>query len=137
MRQFLDIFTQAVQPIGCLLPPPKERQKAPSQPKAADIYEIDKGKNEFGFHFATAQIQNDGARPELTEWDFEELKARELWGNEKTARGHKNKRGIKTNQDNARAKSAWYTGGNAAEIAKSVGLGDSWAEKRHGLLRQR
>lgn len=131
---YFDFLVPSTPVIGCRLPPPKQRQQAPKQAKQADGYWIDESTRTMGFRTATAQNQNDGAVPELTAFDLEELKARELWGNEITARGHKNKRGIKTNLDNARAKQAWYTGGNAAEIAKAVGLGDSWAEKRHGAF---
>lgn len=127
-------FNPTAPQIGCLLPPPKVRAAAPKQVKPADIYAIDEDRNEFGFNFATAKIQNDGARPELTAFDYEELKARDLWGQEKTARGKQNKKGIKTNADNARAKAAWYTGASAAEIAKATGLGDSWAEKRNAAF---
>ena len=130
----LDLFVPKTPVIGCLLPLRIERQKAPKQQKQSDGYWIDESTRTMGFRTATALNQMDGAVEVLTDWDIEELKARELWGTEKTARGQKNKRGIKTNIDNSRAKSAWYTGGNASEIAKAVGLGDSWAEKRHGAF---
>ena len=130
----LEIFTPPTPVIGCLLPPPKVRQQVPKQEKQGDGYWIDEQTRTMGFRTATAINQQVGAVQHLTDFDIEELKARELWGNERTARGHKNKRGIKTNLDNQKAKAAWYTGGNAAEIAKAVGLGDSWAEKRHGAF---
>lgn len=122
--------------IGCLLPAPKQRQKEPKQPKQTDGYWIDEQTRTMGFRVATAINQNEGAVAHLTDWDIEELKGRKpsLWGKEKTSTGKRNASGIKTNIDNARAKQAWYTGGNAAEIAKAVGLGDSWAEKRHGAF---
>lgn len=133
----MGLFDKFVSPppvIGCLLPPPKVRQAAPKQTKQADIYAIDEKRNEYGFNFATASVQADGSRPELTAYDIEELKARDLWGQERTARGHKNRKGIKTNADNARAKAAWHVGGNMAEIAKATGLGDSWSEKRNAAF---
>ena len=133
---FLAFFTTKTQPIGCLLPAPKQRQQAPKQPKQTDGYWINEETRTMGFRTATAINQNDGAVPHLTDWDIEELKGRTpcLWGKEKTATGKRNASGIKTNIDNARAKEAWYKGGNAAEIAKAVGLGDSWAQKRHGAF---
>ncbi len=131
---YFDYFVPKTPVIGCLLPPPKVRQQVPKQEKQGDGYWIDEQTRTMGFRTATAINQQDGAVQHLTDFDIEELKARDLWGNERTARGHKNKRGIKTNIDNAKAKRAWYTGGNAAEIAKAVGLGDSWAEKRHGAF---
>jgi len=135
MRLFnLNLFTPDVPVIGCLLPPPKVREKAPKPAPQGDGYWIDEQTRTMGFRTATAINQQDGAVEHLTDFDIEELKARELWGAERTARGHKNKRGIKTNIDNAKAKRAWYTGGNASEISKAVGLGDSWAEKRHGAF---
>jgi hypothetical protein len=135
MRLFnLNFFTPDVPVIGCLLPPPKVREKAPKPAQQGDGYWIDEQTRTMGFRTATAINQQDGAVQHLTDFDIEELKARDSWGTEKTARGHKNKRGIKTNLDNQKAKAAWYTGGNAAEIAKAVGLGDSWAEKRHGAF---
>ena len=138
LRHILQGFQAAITPqvpvIGCQLPPQKQRVQAQKQAKQTDGYWIDESTRTMGFRTATAINQQDGAVEHLTGWDIDELKSRELWGNELTARGHKNKRGIKTNLDNARAKQAWYTGGNAAEIAKAVALGDSWAEKRHGAF---
>jgi len=134
LKEFQAAFAMQVPVIGCLHTPPKQRQQATKQSKQTDGYWIDENTRTMGFRTATAINQQDGAVEHLTEWDIEELKARELWGNELTARGHKNKRGSKKNLYNARAKQAWYTGGTADEIAKAVGLGDSWSEKRHGAF---
>jgi len=133
MGLFSSIFDQlapAVPQIGCVLPAPKERPKPPKRADVKDIFEIDPDRNEFGFHFATAQIQNAGSVSTLTGYDVDELKARGLWGTETTMRGKKNPRGVETNMHNARAKAAWHTGGNADAISAAVGLGMSWAEKR-------
>ena len=133
---YFDRFLPAAPVIGCLLPPQKSRQKAPAQATQTDGYWIDEQTRTMGFRTATAMNQMDGAVEHLTDWDIEEMKSRtpSLWGTEIKANGKRNAKGIKTNIDNARAKAAWYRGGNAAEIAKAVGLGDSWAEKRHGAF---
>lgn len=127
-------LTPSAPVIGCRLPPPTIRQAAPKRAKQTDIFAIDEQRAEFGFRVATAINQQEGAVSDLTGWDIEELKARGLWGSEKTLRGRTNKRGAKTNHDNLKAKAAWRGGGNAASIAKGVGLGDSWAEKRHAAF---
>ena len=129
-------FAPQVPVIGCQLPPQKQRTQAPKQAKQTDGYWIDESTRTMGFRTATAINQQDGAVEHLTGWDIDELKSKtpSLWGKEITATGKRNAAGIKTNIDNARAKAAWYTGGNAAAIAKSLGLSESWAEKRHGAF---
>ena len=84
----------------------------------------------MGFRTATAINQNEGAVPDLTAYDIDELKGKTptLWGSENT------KRGRVTNSNNLKAKAAWYAGGNAPAIAKAVNQSDSWAEKRHAAF---
>ena len=123
-------FTVDAPQIGCRLPPKVVREKTVKQPKERDGYWEDEQTRVMGFRTATAINQQEGAVPDLTPWDIEELKSRtpKLWGNETT------KAGRKTNNNNLKAKEAWYKGGNAAAIAKALSLSDSWAEKRHGCF---
>lgn len=134
LTRLFDSINPAVPVIGCQLPVPKIRAAAPKQPTPPDAYIENAETVTFGFRTATAINQQDGAVDYLTDYDVEELKTRGLWGQELTVRGHKNKRGIETNTANAKAKAAWFRGGNANEISKAVGLGDSWSEKRHGAF---
>lgn len=114
----------------CVLPYPpiKQDTKEEKSPPVADMYEIDLKKQEFGFHSATAIRRNEGSVYHLTDLDIKELKSRGYWGNE-----HQ-KRGRVTNLNNAKAKVAWHDGANAAQIGGIVGLGESWAEKRHSAF---
>ena len=100
------------------------------------MYEIEVQKNKdgravsgvFGFHTATAVRRNEGSVPYLTAYDESELKARNHWGKEHL------KAGRLTNINNAKAKAAWHDGADAEQIGKAVGLGTSWAEKRHSAF---
>ena len=121
----------------CVLPMPPQRIKQ-VKPKEtpSDMYEIEVQKNKdgravsgvFGFHTATAVRRNEGSVPHLTEFDESELKARNHWGKEHL------KAGRLTNINNAKAKAAWHDGADAEQIGKAVGLGTSWAEKRHSAF---
>jgi len=122
--------------VVCVLPAPPVRTETKKPPPVVDMYEINVQKNregkavsgEFGFHTATAMRRNEGSVHYLTEWDVKELKSRGYWGND-----HQ-KRGRITNANNAKAKTAWHDGANAAQIGGIVGLGESWAEKRHSAF---
>jgi len=121
----------------CVLPMPVVKiKKAAPKPQESDMYEIEVQKNKdgkavagvFGFHTATAMRRNEGSIAHLTEYDVLELKARGYWGKENL------KAGRLTNANNAKAKVAWHEGADAEQIGKAVGLGTSWAEKRHSAF---
>lgn len=123
--------------VLCVLPMPVVKmKKAAPKPQESDMYEIEVQKNAagkavagvFGFHTATAIRRNEGSAPSLTEYDELELKARGYWGKENL------KAGRLTNANNAKAKAAWHEGADAEQIGKAVGLGTSWAEKRHSAF---
>lgn len=129
LTRIFQSFTQPAPVIGCVLPPVVVRAKVVKQPKEErDGYWIDEETRTMGFKTATAINQHDGATADLTAFDIDELRLRGLWGKET------DKRGRITNSNNLKAKAAWYQGGNASDIAKAVGNGDSWAEKRHGAF---
>lgn len=120
----------------CVLPMPVMKTRQPKAQKEVDMYEIEVQKNKdgkavsgvFGFHTATAMRRNEGSVSHLTDCDLSELKARGYWGKENQ------KAGRLTNANNAKAKAAWHEGADADQIGKAVGLGTSWAEKRHSAF---
>ena len=130
LTRLFQSFTQPAPVVGCVLPPMVVRAKTVKQPKERDGYWIDEATRTMGFNTATAINQNDGAVPDLTPYDVDELKVRvpSLWGQETTPRGRT------TNANNLRAKAVWYSGGDASAIAKAVGNSVSWAEKRCGAF---
>jgi len=137
MRLFnLSFFTPDVPKAVCVLPMPVVKIKQSKAKVVEDMYEIDVQKNEkgnavsgvFGFHTATAMRRNEGSVVHLTEYDLTELKARGYWGKDHL------KAGRITNANNAKAKAAWHDGADADQIGKAVGLGTSWAEKRHSAF---
>ena len=138
LTRIFQSFTQTAPVIGCVLPPMVVRAKAVKQPEQRDLYEIDVQKNEkenavsgvFGFNTAKAIIQNDGAVPDLTAFDIDELKSRRptLWGLERTTKGRE------TNANNLKAKGVWSRGGSAKEMATATRNSESWAEKRRAAF---
>lgn len=129
-------FAQPAPTVVCVLPMPVVKIKQQKPQKAVDLFEIDVQKNKdgkavagvFGFHVATAMRRNEGSVAHLTEYDISELKARGYWGKDSM------KAGRITNANNTKAKQAWHDGADAEQIGKAVGLGTSWAEKRHSAF---
>lgn len=109
----------------CVLPMPRQRYEAPKQETPADMYVIDQDKNEFGFHSATAQRQNNGGIPTLTGYDVTLLKERELWGTAKNKILH---------GKNATCKKCWHGGKSEKEAGVILGKSESWVEKRYGTF---
>lgn len=136
IQGFQAAFAQPAPAVVCVLPMPAVKIRQAKAPTVQDMYEIDVQKNKegkavagvFGFHTATAMRRNEGSVAQLTEHDLNELKARGYWGKENL------KAGRLTNSNNAKAKAAWHDGADAEQIGKAVGLGTSWAEKRHSAF---
>lgn len=106
----------------CALPAPLVVARAPKQKEAHDAFLEREETNTWGFHSATAQRQNEGSAPELTGYDIRLLKERGYWG-------------FKTVQaKNAKAKAMWHNGKTEKECAASIGVGESWVEKRYGTF---
>jgi hypothetical protein len=107
----------------CVLPMPRQKPEQIKKQKAADLYVIDRDRNEFGFHFASASRQNEGSIAELTAYDVRLLKARGYWG-----------KGADVQAKNAGCKLAWHNGRTEGECAVSLGVSESWVEKRYGTF---
>lgn len=107
----------------CALPVPKQRIEAPKKAKAADLFVIDEARNEFGFNFASSTRQDVGGVADLTGYDVRLLKERGYWG-----------KGKDVQAKNAACKSAWHGGRSEAECAVSLGVSESWVEKRYGTF---
>lgn len=107
----------------CVLPMPAARKEAPKQPKAVDLFVIDKDRNVFGFNSATAVRQTEGSVPALTQYDIDLLVDREYWG-----------KGKEVQNKNARCKQMWHSGSSEQETASALGVGESWVEKRFGTF---
>jgi len=117
-----DLSLSALSSGLCVLPVRRELPKAPSK-KPVDIFVIDRDRNEYGFHQATATRQTDGSKPELTGYDIRLLKERGYWG-----------LGRMVQEKNAKAKSAWHYGKSEKESAVALGVSLSWVEKRFGTF---
>lgn len=107
----------------CVLPELRKIHKAPKQDKAPDAYVENQATNTWGFHTATAINQNDGAVPELTGYDVTLLKERGYWGKGKTVAAR-----------NASCKRMWHNGETERATATSLGVSESWVEKRFGTF---
>lgn len=107
----------------CALPMPKQRIEAPKKAKAADLFVINEERNEFGFNFASSTRQDVGGVSDLTGYDVRLLKERGYWG-----------KGKDVQSKNAACKSAWHGGRSEAECAVSLGVSESWVEKRYGTF---
>lgn len=128
IRAILDLFIIRDKPLSelaiglCVLPLPVVREKAQKR-SVADVYVIDDVTKTFGFNIATAQRQQPGGTPEITAWDKSLLKERGYWGQSSAVKAQ-----------NIKCKAMWHTGRTEAEAAASLGLGQSWVEKRYGTF---
>jgi len=107
----------------CVLPMPRMTPTAPPKSKPTDLFVIDQDRNEYGFHQATANRQTDGSKPELTGYDIRLLKERGYWG-----------KGRMVQERNAKAKAAWHSGRTEKEASVTIGVSESWVEKRFGTF---
>ncbi len=106
----------------CVLPAPIVVEKRPKAAIVADAFLEREETNTWGFRSATAQRQNDGSVPGLTHHDIALLKERGYWG------------GRPVQTKNAKAKALWHSGKSEKECAVSLGVGESWVEKRYGTF---
>lgn len=102
----------------CYLPPkPAPKAYVPPPPPTPSIYEIDKDRQFFGFHMKEA-ASREGAVKHCTQYDKDALRTRLLWGGKKVV------------SQNEACKALWYAGESVADACKTIGLSDSWVEKR-------
>ena len=107
----------------CVLPLPIQAIKQQKIETPPDAYLENKETNKWGFNTATAIMRSEGSTPDLTAYDVHELKARDIWANERT------KRGRVANAQKARAKKEWHDGLSSVQISGVMGVSESWAEK--------
>lgn len=113
-------FSPTIVPAGvCVLPAPQESRKRPDAPKVKreGVFTINEETRTFGFR-DEKEAAREGAVSTLTGYDLSVLRQRSLWG------------GKKVQSQNATAKVAWHNGETVGECARSLGLSESWVEKR-------
>lgn len=119
-----------IRPV-CVLPMPAPKLPKAEKPKnvstvidTAVVYNKD-GKpvsGLFDFHTQSKEADRQGAVRYCTAYDKQELQNRGLWGFKK----------VQT--QNEKAKTLWFSGETVAAAAKSMGLSESWTEKRYAAF---
>lgn len=110
----------------CVLPTPAPKVKRQPPPKASTVIDLNVQYNtagkpvsgEFGFHTESKEVDREGAVRYCTEADKQVLRDRGLLGFKKVQAQNEN------------AKALWYAGESVGDAGKSLGLSDSWVEKR-------
>ena len=108
--------------VGMCVLPPRRVVETKKAAKATDLYVIDEQHNVFGFNQNTASRQTEGSTADLTGFDIRLLEDRQYWG------------GRAVREKNARCKAMWHNGDTEKECAASLGVSESWVEKRFGTF---
>jgi hypothetical protein len=128
-QAFQDWLNPAPQPLSalakglCAVPVPVQKAKPVKKPDPVDAYIERAETNTWGFHSATAVLQQEGSVAHLTSYDEALLKERGYYGKTKAVVN-----------SNALAKKAWHEGKTEREAATITGKGASWIEKRFGTF---
>ncbi len=120
LAQIFPQFSPTIDPPGvCVLPAPPEARKRPDAPKVKreGVFTINEETRTFGFR-DEKEAAREGAVSTITGNDLHFLRERGLWG------------GKKVQAQNIAAKLAWHSGETVGECARSLGLSESWVEKR-------
>ena len=110
----------------CALPMPPQRVETVKAKPPVDIYVIDKSKEEYGFHRATALMQSEGSVSHLTSYDMDALRQSRYWTKGTT------KAGRAANSQTESCKADWNGGKTVKESVAMSGKSISWVEKRYG-----
>ena len=110
----------------CALPMPPQRVETVKTKPPADMYVIDKNKEEYGFNRATALMQSEGSVSHLTSYDMDALRQSGYWTRGLT------KVGKAANSQTETCKADWHSGKTVKESCATSGKSVSWVEKRYG-----